>query len=146
MLESLFEYFNENQQVFSSVDKLRKQVDRNQLRWGPCHTEQFWQENFIHFDNAENLHIIEKLANDCLADNVSNKIKAIACFDLGEFARFFPSGKTILVNHRVREKMSMLMSSKTASSEVKKEAITCYQKLLMNSWSGAGSGAEMNKF
>lgn len=137
LLESLFEFFNENQQVFSSIDKLRKQVDRKQLRWGPCHTEQFWQENFILFDNAENLHIIDKLANDCLEDGVDNRIKAIACFDLGEFARFFPNGKTILDNHNVRMKMTKLMQSKTTSSEVKKEAITCYQKLLMNSWSGS---------
>ena len=143
LLDQLFEYFNENQQVFSSIDKLRKQVERKQLRWGPCHTEKFWQENFILFDNAENLHIIEKLANDCLEENVENRVKAIACFDLGEFARFFPSGKTILDNHNVRIKMTRLMQSKTASSEVKKEAITCYQKLLMNSWSSAGTEAKM---
>lgn len=136
LLEQLEEFFNENQQVFSSIDKLRKQVERKQLRWGPCHTEEFWQTNFIHFDNAENLGIIDKLANDCLANGVDNKIKAIACFDLGEFARFFPQGKTILDNHNVRVKMTKLMQSKDTSSEVKKEAITCYQKLLMNSWSG----------
>lgn len=99
----------------------------------------------MQFDNAENLGIIDKLANDCLADEVDNKAKAVACFDLGEFARFFPNGKTILDRHNVKWKMTMLMQSKTASSEVKKEAITCYQKLLMNSWSGAGSG-EMKTF
>ena len=91
--------------------------------------------NFIQFDNAENLHIIEKLANECLSDDVDNRVKAIACFDLGEFARYFPSGRAILDNHNVRTKMTRLMSSQNASSEVKKEAITCYQKLLMNSWS-----------
>ena len=135
LLTELEEFFNENQQVFSSIDKLRKQVERKQLRWGPCHTEEFWQTNFILFDNAENLGIIDKLANDCLAPNVDNKIKAVACFDLGEFARFFPQGKTILDNHGVRMKMTMLMQSKESTSEVKKEAITCYQKLLMTSWS-----------
>jgi V-type H+-transporting ATPase subunit H len=85
------------------------------------------------------LNIIDNLANHCLADDVENKIKAIACFDLGEFARFFPTGRTILDRHDVRMKMTKLMQSKTTTSEVKKEAITCYQKLLMNSWSGAGS-------
>jgi V-type H+-transporting ATPase subunit H len=136
LLEALEEFFQENHQQFSSIDKLRKQVDRVQLRWGPVHTEEFWQLNCIQFDNAENLSIIDKLANDCLADKVDNKIKAIACFDLGEFARFFPQGKTILDNHSVRLKMTKLMQSSKSSSEVKKEAITCYQKLLMNSWAG----------
>lgn len=45
LLKKLYEYFDENQQVYSSIDKLRNQVERGQLRWGPCHTEKFWQEN-----------------------------------------------------------------------------------------------------
>ena len=122
--------------MFSSIDRFRTQVQRKQLRWGPCHTEDFWKENFIHFDNGDNLKLIGILANECLDDSVENKIKAVACHDLGEFARFFPTGKTILERHNVKAKMTYLMQSKTASSEVKKEAITCYQKMLMNSWSG----------
>lgn len=42
MLEKLIEYFNQNQKVFSSIEKFRNQVERKQLRWGPCHTETFW--------------------------------------------------------------------------------------------------------
>lgn len=122
----MFEYFNENQQVFSSIDRFRTQVSRKQLRWGPCHTEEFWKENFIHFERKENLELIGVLANDCLEEGVENRIKAVACHDLGEFARFFPQGKEILNRHNVKAKMTMLMQSKMASSEVKKEAITCY--------------------
>jgi len=36
----------------------------------------------------------------------------------------------------VKVKIAKLMSDKNVSAEVKKEAITCYQKLLSNSWSG----------
>jgi len=42
LLEKLFTYFDENQKIFSSLDKLKNQVTRKQLRWGPCHTEKFW--------------------------------------------------------------------------------------------------------
>jgi len=132
----MFEYFDEHQKVFSSIDKLRNQVNRGQLRWGPCHTEKFWQENFILFDRAENLQMIKKIVDDCLKPEVDDRVKAVACFDLGEFSRFYPNGKMILERHDVKKKMTELMQSKTVSSEVKKEAITCYQKLLMNSWSG----------
>ena len=69
-------------------------------------------------------------------DEVENRVKAVACFDLGEFGRYFPNGKAILDRHNVKAKMTKLMQSQTTSSEVKKEAITCYQKLLMNTWSG----------
>jgi len=79
--------------VFSSIDKLRNQVNRGQLRWGPCHTEKFWQENFIMFDKQENLHLIKTIVDTCLNPETDDKVKAVACFDLGEFCRFFPNGK-----------------------------------------------------
>jgi V-type H+-transporting ATPase subunit H len=42
MLEDLYGYFEENQKVYSSIEKFKKQVERKQLRWGPCHQEKFW--------------------------------------------------------------------------------------------------------
>ena len=94
MLESLYEYFDQNQKVFSSIDKLRNQVERKQLRWGPCHTEKFWQENFVLFDSVENLQLIRNIVA-CLDVN-DDRVRAVACFDLGEFARFFPHGREFL--------------------------------------------------
>ena len=141
-LETLFEYFDQNQKVFSSIEKFRNQVNRRQLRWGPCHTEKFWQENCIYFDKVENLHLIDIIVNDCLT-SLDERVIAVACFDLGEFARFYHHGKEFLERLNVKERMTRLMRDKFMSSEVKKEAITCYQKLLMNSWSGSG---EMKTF
>jgi len=59
----------------------------------------------------------------------------VACFDLGEFCRFSPNGKTVLERCDVKTKMANLMRDPNVGAEVKKEAITCYQKLLMGSWS-----------
>ena len=41
-----------------------------------------------------------------LEEDVENRKKAIACFDLGEFGRFFPQGKTFLDKHNVKFKMT----------------------------------------
>lgn len=104
---------------------------KSKLRWGPCHTEKFWQENHIHFDHPDILKLIEPLI-ECLGrDDIT---KAVACYDLGEFCRFYAHGKGILERHNVKDKMANLMKGKH-SPQVKKEAITCYQKLLMGSWS-----------
>lgn len=64
-----------------------------------------------------------------------DRVKAIACFDLGEFARFYSMGRQHLDKLGVKQKIIELMGRKEASSELKKEAITAYQKLLMTSWS-----------
>jgi hypothetical protein len=54
---------------------------------------------------------------------------------LGEFSKYYAHGKRFLERLDIRMKMTALMGDQSVSAEVKKEAITCYQKLLMNSWS-----------
>lgn len=80
--------------------------------------------------------MIETLVNDCLSSR-DDTVKAVACYDLGEFSKYVPNGKMILERHNVRIKMTELMGNQEVSAEVKKEAITCYQKLLMTSWSSS---------
>lgn len=71
-----------------------------------------------------------------LLEHEDDKVKAIACYDLGEFARFFPLGRNLLEHMGVKEKIIEVMGKPGTSADVKKEAITAYQKLLMTSWSG----------
>lgn len=61
-------------------------------------------------------------------------MQAVACYDLGEFARFFPLGKEFLEERNTKEHLAMLMGNQGSSAELKKEAITAYQKMLMHSW------------
>ena len=66
-------------------------------------------------------------------------MKAIACYDLGEFARFYPRGKQILDAKDAKTYLAALMQAQNSSAELKKEAITAYQKLLMNAWGQSSS-------
>lgn len=133
LLEKLFNYLDQNYKVFSSIDKFRKEVHKKSLRWGPVHTEKFWQENFIFFHEKENLDLIKILVE--LLEHPDDRVKAISCFDLGEFARFFPFGRQYLDTMNIKIRIIQLMQVPGSTAELKKEAITCYQKLLMNSWS-----------
>lgn len=72
-----------------------------------------------------------------MLDHEDDKVKSIACFDLGEFARYFSMGRQYLERLGVKEKIIKLMGKDKSSADLKKEAIICYQKLLMNSWSGS---------
>lgn len=78
--------------------------------------------------------MIDVIVRDCLTSD-DDRVKAVACYDLGEFSKYYKHGKSFLENLQVRMKMTELMADNNVSAEVKKEAITCYQKLLMNSWS-----------
>jgi len=124
LLEKLFDYLDQNYKVFSSIEKFRKEVHKKNLRWGLVHTEKFWQENFIYFHEKENLDLIKILVE--LLEHPDDRVKAIACFDLGEFARFFPFGRQYLDTLNIKVKIISLMQVSTSSAELKKEAITCY--------------------
>jgi len=88
----------------------------------------------IYFDKSkDNLAIIRQIV-ECL-DVDNDMVKAVACFDLGEFAKFYHHGKELLNGMDVKTKMAALMANPKVGASVKKEAITCYQKLLMESWS-----------
>jgi V-type H+-transporting ATPase subunit H len=62
-------------------------------------------ENAVLFEQKDNLELMKKIALECLADEIPDRVKAVACFDIGEFARFYPSGRPILDACEVRPKM-----------------------------------------
>lgn len=86
---------------------------KSKLRWGPCHTERFWQENHVAFDHPDNLKLIDPLI-ECLGRD--DTTKAVACFDLGEFCRFYAQGKGILERKDVKTKMANLMKNNKVSA------------------------------
>ncbi len=58
---------------------------------------------------------------------------AVALFDLGEFAKYFNYGRSYLDKLAVKPKIYKLMQS-TDSADVKKEAITTLQSLIVTTW------------
>mmetsp|Transcript_47691 Transcript_47691/g.34941 ORF Transcript_47691/g.34941 Transcript_47691/m.34941 type:complete len:191 (+) Transcript_47691:783-1355(+) len=127
LLDKIYEYVDQNYKVFSSIEKFKKEVGKRAFKWGPVHSEKFWQENAHLFNSQENLHLITVLVEMVEpGNNVDDRTKAIACFDLGEFARFFQHGRAVLENKDLKSKIIYLMGMKTSSAELKKEAITCY--------------------
>ena len=57
----------------------------------------------------------------------------MALFDLGEFAKYFNYGRSYLDKLGLKPKIYKLMQ-KTDSADIKKEAITCLQKLIVTSF------------
>ena len=134
LLDKLFEFLDQNQKTFSSILKFRKEVSqKSHLRWGPIHTEKFWQENFLSFHEKDNLDLIRVLVDVVKNETAEDRDKAIACFDLGEFARYFPLGRQILDQLKLKEEVIKQMGRVNSSAELKKEAIICYQKMVFDS-------------
>lgn len=146
VLERLFKYFDKNYHEYSTFEKWKKQITKGQLAWSPVHTEKFWQTAFVYFHEADNLACIRMLIDILDKEPTSEQDKesletkkAVALYDLGEFSRFFPMGRSFLEGAGAKIKIANIMGDPHASPELKKEAITSYQKILMKSWGQSSS-------
>jgi hypothetical protein len=71
------------------------------------------------------VELVESPPNDRTAE--------VALFDIGEFAKYYKFGREFLNNLELKPKIYKLMQN-TESSEVRKEAITTLQKMVMTSF------------
>lgn len=114
---------------FNNFDRYVLELDKGKLKWSVLHSEKFWHENVMVFEKDEFI-TIQKLEK--LLDSDDPTTQAVACYDLGEFARLHPAGKKVCQKFKVKDKVMLLISSK--HREVAAEALLCVQKLMLNNW------------
>jgi V-type H+-transporting ATPase subunit H len=116
----------------SNFEKYEKEVNEGHLKWGYLHSNKFWGENINKFEQ-NGFAVIEKL---CKLLEIDDKVtQAVACHDIGEFAVLHPLGKKKVKDFGVKEQVMMLMDSD--ERDVKREALLCCQKIMLNKWQDA---------
>merc|ERR1712154_627951 len=93
-LEKLYQKLDDKIMELSSYEMYQEEVKCGKLRWSPVHSEEFWRENYQKFEE-NNFDLILPLIQ--LVGSQHSEIVQIACYDLGEFARFHPDGKRIIL-------------------------------------------------
>ena len=133
LLNFIYDFLEKNYKIMNSFDKFVKELDSGNLKQGSLHSTAFWEENYKEFeanqfDNIRKLVCIVQSAGDTEEDI---KMKCIACFDLGEFARLYPGGASILDIFGAKESLLLLIQHKNL--ELKNKALVCLQKIMMRS-------------
>ena len=123
----LIDIMERNYKIFSSFEKFLKELDTEVLIFGPCHTEKFWKE---HYKKAEkdDFKIVKQLVK--LLDSPDDMTKAVACFDLGEFSRWYPFSKVVMNNTNGKAKLMKLVEN--SNDMVRENALVALQKLMIN--------------
>jgi V-type H+-transporting ATPase subunit H len=118
--------------LLSSFDQYYQEVRTGRLDWTPAHkSEKFWRENMERFE-AKDFEVVRELAK-LLDTSIDNRTVAVVCHDLGEFSRLHPRGKKIIRNLSVKEKIMRMMTTHN-DEEVRKEALVCIQKMMVQNW------------
>lgn len=113
----------------TNIDRYLSELKTGALKWSQLHTEQFWSQNYTFFERDEFSNIARLVE---LLNSTDNVILAIACFDIGEFARRYHNGKQICKKFNVKARVMELTSSK--DRDVAREAMLCLQKLIVHNW------------
>eukprot|EP00826_Nyctotherus_ovalis_P011798 TRINITY_DN13072_c0_g1_i30.p2 TRINITY_DN13072_c0_g1~~TRINITY_DN13072_c0_g1_i30.p2 ORF type:complete len:195 (-),score=61.69 TRINITY_DN13072_c0_g1_i30:113-697(-) len=133
-LEDLEKVLSENYKVLNSYEKFKKQLSLGILKWGPVHNDTFWSEHFLLCEENK-FEPIQDLVN--LLSVGDDTTKAVACYDLGQFARYHAYGKLVLENMGAKDKIITLMET-SQDPGVREQALIAVQKILISDWQRIG--------
>merc|ERR1712039_328046 len=125
-------------QEISNFDRYEKELQTGKLQWGFVHSSKFWSENVSKFETNDFRAIkhLASLLNDMRTDKTT---LAVVCHDLGEFVTLHPLGKRKLTQLQVKDRIMNLMGSTDPDErEVRREALLCCQKIMLNKWNEIG--------
>lgn len=101
------------------------------LEWGVLHTEKFFQENYKKFEgNNSEFTVLKKLI--VLLASEDEDIASVACFDIGEFARHYPNGRSILKRLGAKEVVMQLIQHE--NQQLQQYALQSLSKMMVQNW------------
>jgi len=122
-------------QEMSNFERYERELKDGRLKWGFIHSAKFWADNCLKFEQND-FSALKKLA--ALLGSSDPETQAVACHDLGEFVAMHPLGKKQISKLGVKEAvMQLLTSQEQEKKDVRREALLCCQKIMLNKWQEA---------
>lgn len=120
-----------NYKDLSRWDIYENEVFSGNLEWGILHSEKFFKENCRKLEGQDgNFHILKCLI--ALVNSNDDEIAAIACYDIGEFVRHYPNGRSIAKRLGAKDAIMKLIDHESA--EVQRHALQSVSKMMVQNW------------
>jgi len=132
-LDVLHKMLHENYHDMTRWDVYKSEVESGHLQWGIVHTEKFFKENGKLMEGKDgNFSIVKVLISLAASSATDEEIAAIACYDIGEFVRNYPNGRSIVKRLGAKEIVMKLIEHE--NPELQRHALQCVSKMLVNNW------------
>ena len=130
-VEAVYSVLMNNYRELSTFERWAKEVESKKLRWGSklVHNEKFWRENAKELERND---FILLKALIMLLNSEDRECVQVACYDLGEFVRFYPNGKSIVKNLGAKD--LVMMKIEDEDENVQLQALQCMSKIMVNQW------------
>jgi V-ATPase subunit H len=69
-----------------------------------------------------------------LVNSHDDEVVAIACYDIGEFVRLYPLGKSIVKQFGTRNAIVKAYNEHETNDEIRHNALICLSKMLITNW------------
>jgi len=130
-VDTLHQLLTDNFKEMTRWEVYEHEVKTGQLVWGSTHTDAFFKENARLMEGQNGDFDVIKILTSLLSSK-DEDIAAIACFDLGEFCRFYPNGRSIAKRLGAKEMAMTLIEHD--NPEVQHQALTAVSKMMVQNW------------
>ena len=118
-------------QDLSSFDEYATEIKSGRLEWSPVHkSERFWRENAPRL--IEKNYELLKMLIHLLETSRDPLVLAVASYDIGEFVRHYPRGKSVIEQLGGKQIVMQLLAHEDPN--VRYEALLAVQKLMVHNW------------
>nr|QCX41892.1 V-type proton ATPase subunit H [Coleomegilla maculata]QCX41893.1 V-type proton ATPase subunit H [Coleomegilla maculata] len=137
-VEFLTEKLQSSVQDLSSFDEYATEIKSGRLEWSPVHKSKFWRENAQRL-NEKNYELLRILIH-LLETSKDALVLSVASFDIGEYVRHYPRGKTVIEQLGGKQLVMQLLAHEDPN--VRYEALLAVQKLMVHNWEYLGKQLE----
>jgi V-type H+-transporting ATPase subunit H len=130
-VEALHKLLADNFKEMTRWEVYQNEVETGQLSWGSTHTDAFFKENAKMMEGKDGDFKLVKILISLLGSK-DEDIAAIACFDLGEFCRYYPNGRGIAKRLGAKELAMSLIEHD--NPELQRHALQCVSKMMVQNW------------
>lgn len=130
-MQTLHKLLLENYKEMSRWEVYKSEVESGHLRWGTVHTEAFFKENARMIEGPDGDFKLLKVLIALLGSK-DDDVCAIACYDIGEFVRHYPNGRSIAKRLGAKDLVMPLIEHENA--DVQRHALQCVSKIMVQHW------------
>jgi V-type H+-transporting ATPase subunit H len=130
-VDTLHKLLAENYREMSRWEVYKNEVESGHLQWGSTHTEAFFKENARMMEGPDgDFSLVKTLI--ALVGSQDEDVAAIACYDLGEFVRHYPNGRSIAKRLGAKDLVMPLIEHDNV--ELQRHALQCVSKMMVQNW------------
>ena len=115
----------------SRWDVYENEVMTGNLEWGVLHTNKFFKEHCRKFEGKDNnFNLLKRLI--LLVTSDDEDVASVACYDIGEFVRHYPNGRSITNRFGAKDVIMKLIEHENI--DLQRHALQSVSKMMIQNW------------